>query len=65
VSNNALKSTVETVSANTSNANGQAAKSDEGPATIRYKGISITPGGFIEAATITRTRAASADINPP
>jgi hypothetical protein len=65
VSNNALKSTVETVSANTSNANGQTAKSDEGPATIRYKGISITPGGFIEAATVTRTRAASADINTP
>jgi hypothetical protein len=41
----------------------QAGSSDEGPATIRYKGVNITPGGFIEAATITRTRANSADIN--
>lgn len=41
----------------------QAGSSDEGPATIRYKGVNITPGGFIEAATVTRTRAESADIN--
>jgi hypothetical protein len=32
---------------------------------IRYKGISITPGGFIAAETIYRTRATSADINTP
>ena len=36
---------------------------ETGPSAIRYKGVTITPGGFIEAATVTRTRANSADIN--
>jgi hypothetical protein len=38
---------------------------EDGPSTIRYKGVSLTPGGFIAAETIFRTRAASADINTP
>jgi hypothetical protein len=37
----------------------------ESPLAIRYKGISITPGGFVAAETVTRQRAASADINTP
>ena len=37
----------------------------ESPSTIHYKGISITPGGFLEAATVFRTRATSGDINTP
>jgi hypothetical protein len=37
----------------------------ETPSTIRYKGISITPGGFLAAETVTRTRGLSADINTP
>src|ERR1700756_2017512 len=37
----------------------------ESPASIHYKGITLTPGGFLEAATVTRARAASADINTP
>src|SRR5215813_7166772 len=40
-------------------------KDEEGPASIKYKGITITPGGFIEAATVSRSRATSADINTP
>jgi TolA-binding protein len=36
---------------------------EKGPTTIRFKGVNITPGGFIEAATVTRQRAESADIN--
>src|SRR6266446_7480374 len=57
VSNEALRTTVATAQAD--------AKKDEetGPATIRYKGVNITPGGFIEAATVTRTRTNSANIN--
>jgi hypothetical protein len=35
------------------------------PAAIRYKGITITPGGFVAAETVTRQRAASAGINTP
>ena len=57
VSNEALRTTVATAAA-------QEKKAEEaGPAAIHYKGITITPGGFIEAATVTRTRAESAGIN--
>jgi hypothetical protein len=37
----------------------------ESPAVIHYKGVSITPGGFVAAETVNRTRAASSDINTP
>jgi len=37
----------------------------ETPAAIRYKGITITPGGFVAAETVNRTRATSSDINTP
>ena len=36
---------------------------EEGPSTIRYKGVNLTPGGFIAAETVYRQRAESADIN--
>src|ERR1700686_763337 len=38
---------------------------EDGPGSIRYKGVTLTPGGFIAAETIFRTRAISADINTP
>jgi TolA-binding protein len=41
----------------------QEKKAEEGPASIRYKGITITPGGFVAAETSHRTRATSSDIN--
>jgi hypothetical protein len=59
VSNAALKSTVATAQAQEKKA------SEEGPSAIRYKGISITPGGFLAAETVFRNRATSADINTP
>jgi hypothetical protein len=37
----------------------------ETPSTIHYKGVSITPGGFLAAETVTRNRGLSADINTP
>ena len=37
----------------------------ESPSTIKYKGINITPGGFLAAETVYRTRAVSGDINTP
>ena len=65
-SNEVLTSSVANVAATSTNGNnGQGGASDEGPATIRYKGISLTPGGFLAAETVTRNRAASADINTP
>jgi hypothetical protein len=52
----------------TSSANPLAAapgQTDEGkgPLTIRYKGISITPGGFIAAETVNRQHGMADDIN--
>ena len=58
-SNEALKTTVETGQAEEKKA------SEERPSTIHYKGVDITPGGFVEAATVFRSRATSADINTP
>jgi len=36
-----------------------------GPESIRYKGISITPGGFVAAETASRQHATGSDINTP
>jgi hypothetical protein len=58
-SNDAIRTTV-------ANNEGQEKKNaEEGPTTIKFRGISITPGGFIAAETVFRNRAASADINTP
>jgi hypothetical protein len=38
---------------------------EDGPSAIRYKGVSLTPGGFIAAETIYRSRATNSDINTP
>ena len=59
VSNDSLRTTVATAAT----AQAEAKKAEESPAAIHYKGITITPGGFIAAETVTRTRAESADIN--
>jgi len=56
-SNEVLKTTVATEQAEAKKA------SEEGPASISYKGIKITPGGFVEAATTYRTHATGFDIN--
>ena len=37
----------------------------ESPMAIHYKGITLTPGGFLAAETVNRTRALGADINTP
>src|SRR5216683_1469883 len=57
VSNESLRTTVATAQA------GAKTAEETGPSTIRYKGINITPGGFIAAETVSRTRATGADIN--
>src|SRR6267143_3892193 len=56
-SNEVLKTTVATEQADAKKA------SEDGPSTIKYKGVSLTPGGFIAAETVYRQRAESADIN--
>jgi hypothetical protein len=42
----------------------QDAKADEPPA-LHFKGITITPGGFMAAETVWRSKALSADVNTP
>ena len=37
----------------------------ESPSAVHYKGITITPGGFVAAETVNRSRATSSDINTP
>jgi hypothetical protein len=37
----------------------------ESPAALHFKGITITPGGFLAAETVRRSRALGADINTP
>ena len=42
---------------------GQAAMSSDEPPSIRFKGISLTPGGFLAAESVSRTHADASDIN--
>jgi hypothetical protein len=37
----------------------------ESPMTLRYKGVTITPGGFLAAEFVRRSRALGADVNTP
>jgi hypothetical protein len=37
----------------------------ESPVALHYKGITITPGGFLAAETVRRSRALGSDINTP
>ena len=37
----------------------------ENPTSIHYKGITLTPGGFVAAETVTRQRATESSINTP
>jgi hypothetical protein len=63
-SNAALTTTVNTVAATTT-AGGSGGQNTEEPAAIHFKGITLTPGGFAAAESVTRTRATSSDINTP
>jgi hypothetical protein len=37
----------------------------ESPAALHFKGVTITPGGFLAAETVRRSRALAADVNTP
>jgi hypothetical protein len=59
---------LRTVTANTANGLQETQKrvADlESPLAIHYKGITITPGGFMAAETVWRQRATGSDINTP
>jgi hypothetical protein len=59
-SNESLTSTVTTVAKDQAEAK---KASEDGPASIKYKGITLTPGGFLAAETVFRNRADVADVN--
>jgi hypothetical protein len=62
----ALKTSNEVLTTTVAKSQAAAKAAEEtGPASIKYKGVTLTPGGFLAAETVTRTRAASADINTP
>src|SRR5271155_120 len=49
----------------TGRAGGSPQLGNESPAAIHFKGITITPGGFLAAETVFRNKAIGADINTP
>jgi hypothetical protein len=60
----ALKASNEVLNTTVAKEQADAQKATEdGPSAIKYKGVSLTPGGFIAAETVYRQRAESADIN--
>jgi len=46
-------------------AGGTNAAADDAPASIHVKGITLTPGGFMEGAAVWRQKALSADVTTP
>jgi len=64
--NATVKTNNEALTTASAKAQEAAKKTEEtGPTSIRYKGVTLTPGGFLDAAGVYRTRATSADINTP
>src|SRR5208337_30096 len=57
-----LRSSVGTVSASLQSQESRV-KSLESPTDFRYKGLTLTPGGFLEATALVRTRNENADIS--
>jgi hypothetical protein len=73
---NSLKTSNEVLTASVANAGtnagvagnanaGGTGQQHENPVAIQYKGITITPGGFVAAETVSRTKATGATINTP
>lgn len=61
-----LKASNEVLKTTVVNEQADQKKADEtGPSSLRFKGITLTPGGFFAAETVFRQRAVSGDINTP
>ena len=56
-----VKTTTTALGSSVATTGGQ--QEEKGPLSIRFKGVTITPGGFIAAETVNRQRGESADIN--
>jgi len=61
---NMAASNAAAVNSATLGSSGQASGQEEkGPLSLRYKGITLTPGGFFAAETVTRQRSVQSDVN--
>lgn len=61
-----LKAGNEILKTTVANHEAQEQKAEEtGPNSLRFKGITLTPGGFFAAESVFRQRAVSGDINTP
>jgi hypothetical protein len=66
----AIKTSNDALAVSVANATGnsgesQLQNSDDGPASIRYKGITLTPGGYLAGETVFRNHATGGDIATP
>jgi hypothetical protein len=57
-----LKGSQASLAATITNETAKIQKSIDAPAVLHYKGISLTPGGFLEGDTVFRTHATGGDI---
>lgn len=64
-SSDAITKTVANSATNSGASNSAQPSSSDEPVAIRYKGITLTPGGFTAAETVYRSKALSADVNTP
>ena len=60
-----LKGTVGNTVMSLQEAQKNMSQSSESPLALHFKGITLTPGGFLAAETVWRSRALAADINTP
>jgi hypothetical protein len=60
-----LKTTSDTLTDTVVGAQAQMQQEIHEPGTIHYKGVEITPGGFLAAESVDRSRAINSDINTP
>jgi hypothetical protein len=60
-----LKDNATTMALNLQDTQKAAQDQAESPLAIHYKGVTITPGGFMAFETVYRNRALAADINTP
>jgi DNA repair ATPase RecN len=60
-----LKATAANVAVNLQETQKSFQGAQESPTALHYKGITITPGGFVVAETVWRKRALGADVNTP
>jgi hypothetical protein len=62
---NAIGPATSVVAGNMSNGEPRQERNPDEPLSINFKGITLTPGGFMAAETVWRSKALASDINTP